>query len=296
MNEFIGDKQLRWDRIEESARGVRTVAEWKALTENLLTEQPCVFHRNLEISALYAGIYLRKPEWFKWAGMAALASFHVRDGLNLLATVTDSTGRLLADADGQKWAGIPLRDIDVLRRTNNAIFEDIAWAHLCVLLRGEDGLQRAVSGDAELAPLVEAFSAMGSDVWTANLRLLRHEQENMVQPRFAAMSRSFSHILSVGATMLYKDKGLCERKMNGVFYAFMFMRKPRDLFRSRSFPNMTNLEHRWAWISEGIVPGYQCYESATDLMEADLEKIFLSLRDLNKKASCGVKKSDGVGE
>lgn len=137
---------------------------------------------------------------------------------------------------------------------------------------------------------------MEADVWAANLRLLRHEQESMVQPRFESMSRSFSRLLSVGATMLYKDKGLCERKTNGVFYAFMFFRKPGDLLRSRSFPDMTNLGHRWAWISEGIVPGYQCYESTGNLMEEDLGKIFLRLHELNETATCGVEKSDRAGE
>ena len=55
-----------------------TIAGWKALAEGLLTNQSCVFHRNLEISSRYAWIHARLPACFKWAGMAAFASHHVR--------------------------------------------------------------------------------------------------------------------------------------------------------------------------------------------------------------------------
>jgi hypothetical protein len=55
-----------------------TIAGWKALADGLLTNQSCVFHRNLEISSRYAWIYKFLPAYFKWAGMAAFASHHVR--------------------------------------------------------------------------------------------------------------------------------------------------------------------------------------------------------------------------
>ena len=46
-----------------------------------LTDQSCAFHRNLEISSRYAWIYKFLPDYFKWAGMAAFASHHVRIAL-----------------------------------------------------------------------------------------------------------------------------------------------------------------------------------------------------------------------
>ena len=58
-----------------------TIAGWKALAEGLLTDQPCVFHRNLEISSRYAWMYKFQPAYLKWAGMAAFASHHVRYAL-----------------------------------------------------------------------------------------------------------------------------------------------------------------------------------------------------------------------
>ena len=55
-----------------------TIAGWKALACSLLTDQACAFHRNLEISSRYAWMYKFLPAGFKWAGMAAFASHHVR--------------------------------------------------------------------------------------------------------------------------------------------------------------------------------------------------------------------------
>ncbi|MGH8895273.1 MAG: hypothetical protein ACRDWY_18500, partial [Actinomycetes bacterium] len=54
-----------------------TVDGWKALADSLLTEQACVFHRNLEISSGYAWIYLSLPSCLKWAGMAAFAALRI---------------------------------------------------------------------------------------------------------------------------------------------------------------------------------------------------------------------------
>ena len=43
-----------------------------------MTDQACAFHRNVEISSRYAWLYKVLPACLKWAGMAAIASHHVR--------------------------------------------------------------------------------------------------------------------------------------------------------------------------------------------------------------------------
>ena len=55
-----------------------TIARWQALADSFLTDQACAFHRNVEISSRYAWIYKALPRCLKWAGMAAIASHHVR--------------------------------------------------------------------------------------------------------------------------------------------------------------------------------------------------------------------------
>ena len=69
-----------------------TIAGWKALVDGLLTDQACAFHRNLEISSRYAWMYKLLPDCFKWAGMAAFASHHVRYALFPFRLDTDRTG------------------------------------------------------------------------------------------------------------------------------------------------------------------------------------------------------------
>jgi len=69
-----------------------TIAGWKALADGPLTNQSCVFHRNLEISSRCAWIYKFLPAYFKWAGMAAFASHHVRLALFPLRLDRDRTG------------------------------------------------------------------------------------------------------------------------------------------------------------------------------------------------------------
>jgi hypothetical protein len=69
-----------------------TIAGWKALGDGLLTGQSCAFHRNLEISSRYAWLYKFLPAYFKWAGMAAFASHHVRLTLFPFRLDRDRTG------------------------------------------------------------------------------------------------------------------------------------------------------------------------------------------------------------
>src|SRR5262245_12251474 len=68
-----------------------TIARWKALAESLLTNQSCVFHRNLEISSRYAWLYTLVPAC-KWAGMEAFESHHVRLAMSPLRLDTDRIG------------------------------------------------------------------------------------------------------------------------------------------------------------------------------------------------------------
>src|SRR6476661_7971525 len=69
-----------------------TIAQWKTLADSLLTNQSCVFHRNVEISSRYAWIYKFRPVLFKWAEMAAVASHHIRIALYPFRLDTDRTG------------------------------------------------------------------------------------------------------------------------------------------------------------------------------------------------------------
>ncbi len=113
-----------------------TVAEWKALADGLLTVQPCAFHRNIEISSRYAWLYKFLPAYFKWAGMAAFASHHVRIALFPFRLDTDRTGYVDIPSSLNRAKALLLSDVNTIRETNNAIFDDIFWAHLASTTAG----------------------------------------------------------------------------------------------------------------------------------------------------------------
>src|ERR1700704_814347 len=103
-----------------------TIEAWQALADGLLSDPCCAFHRNLEISARYAWAYRLQPACFKWTAMAAVASHHVRLILFPLRLDSDGNGYVdLARSIGRR--SILMQDVDRIRMTNNAIFNDIFW-------------------------------------------------------------------------------------------------------------------------------------------------------------------------
>ena len=118
-----------------------TIAGWKALADGLLTDQSCAFHRNLEISSRYAWIYKFLPACFKWAGMAAFASHHVRLALFPLRLDTDRTGYVDIPHSLGRQRALLIEDVNTIRETNNAIFDDIFWVHLAYVT-ADDGIER----------------------------------------------------------------------------------------------------------------------------------------------------------
>ena len=104
-----------------------TIAGWKALADGFLSDQACAFHRNVEISSRYAWMYQLLPACFKWAGMAAIASHHVRLALFPLRLDTDRSGyvNIPHSMSRRKW--LLMDDVNTIRATNNAIFNDIFW-------------------------------------------------------------------------------------------------------------------------------------------------------------------------
>ena len=118
-----------------------TVEGWQALADSLLTEQSCVFHRNLEISSGYAWIYLSLPSCLKWAGMAAFASHHARLALYPFRLHTDRSGYSDIPRSLRHRSILLLGDVNTVRATNNAIFDDIFWVHL-VYASTDDGIER----------------------------------------------------------------------------------------------------------------------------------------------------------
>ena len=139
-----------------------TIAGWKALADSLLTDQSCAFHRNLEISSRYAWIYKFLPAYFKWAGMAAFASHHVRLALFPFRLDTDRTGYVDIPHSLGRQRALLMQDVNTIRETNNAIFDDIFWVHLAYGT-ADDGIERLralLGAEPHYAAVLSGFEAI----------------------------------------------------------------------------------------------------------------------------------------
>ena len=236
-----------------------------------LADETLLLERNAQISASYAALYLRHETLFKWCGMAAFASQHIRKLLRLRASseTDQNSARALAGL-------ISLQEVETIRIINNAIHDDIFWAHL-VYDGCEEGLARlrAMTLGTTYEPLAAGFALIeegrqlldqsperGAElIWKGNIALLRHEQEAVVQPFLSRLSCMFARVFSLGSSLNYEPRGVidCMRYCSS-FYVYMLMRGSSVLLRSRTLPRLDILDQRWRWIERVLVPKFRRLE------------------------------------
>ncbi len=129
------------DELVPAERTPESIADGNRSPTGFLSNHCCAFHRNAAISSRYAWIYKLAPDSFKWAGMAAIASHHVRLALYPLRFHTDRTGYVQIPQDPRHRRRMLAADVDTIRSTNNAIFDDIFWVHLAYIT-ADDGIER----------------------------------------------------------------------------------------------------------------------------------------------------------
>jgi hypothetical protein len=279
-----------------------TIAGWKALADGLLTDQSCAFHRNLEISSRYAWIYKFLPAYLKWAGMAAFASHHVRLALFPFRLDTDRTGYVDIPHSLGRAKPLLLGDVDTIRRTNSAIFDDIFWVHLAYVTAADGiGCLRSRLRDAphygavlagfeaidrgrrlmEDPTASEAARRTGADlVWEGNVQLLEHEQRALVQPNLDRLSCAFARLFSIGSALTFEVRGVRhEASYFTSFYLYSLTRGVRQALRAQAWPRITRFDDRWRWIVTSIVPRFRQLDADTRLVDASLGHIFDEARD-----------------
>ena len=251
-----------------------TVEGWKALADSLLTEQSCVFHRNLEISSGYAWIYSSLPTCLKWAGMAAFASHHARLVLYPFRLHTDRSGYSDIPRSLRHRSILLLGDVNTVRATNNAIFDDIFWVHL-VYASTDDGIERLralLGNDQHYGPVLAGFESIDAGrrvledpaasatarraatdlIWDGNIQLLEHEQRVVVQPNFDRLSRTFGTLFSAGSSLSFEARGLRqELAYFSSFYLYSLGRGLPAVLRSRAWPRVTRFDDRWRLDRDG---------------------------------------------
>jgi hypothetical protein len=273
-----------------------TIAGWKAVADGLLSDQCCAFHRNVEISARYAWIYKSQPACFKWAAMAAIASHHVRLALFPLRLDTDRTGYVDIPHSLARRKLLLTGDVNTIRATNNAIFNDIFWVHLAYIT-AEDGIERLralLQAERHYAPVLAGFEAIDQGrrvledatasaaarqraddlIWEGNVELLEHEQRALVQPSFDRLSRTFARLVSIGSATSFEVRGVRREVASFTsFYLYSLTRGIPHALRARAWPKIIRFDDRWRWLVASVVPRFRRFGADSCLVNASLRHI-----------------------
>ena len=275
-----------------------TIAGWKAMAEGLLTSESCAFHRNVETSSRYAWLYTLLPSCFKWAGMAAIASHHVRRALFPLRLDTDSTGYVDIPRSLVRQKLLLMNDVHMIRATNNAIFSDIFWVHLAYV-SAEDGIERLralLQPEQHYAPVLSGFEAIDQArrvledgaasaearreaedlMWMGNVQILEHEQRALVQPSFDRLSCAFARLVSIGSATSFEARGMRrEATYFTSFYLSSLMRGVPHVLGAKGWPRITRFDDRWCWLVASVVPRFRRFDADPRLIDASLRRIFV---------------------
>ena len=279
-----------------------TIVGWKALADGLLTDQSCAFHRNLEISSRYAWLYKYRPAYFKWAGMAAFASHHVRLALFPLRLDRDRTGYVDIPHSLGRRRLLLTTDVNTIRKTNNAIFDDIFWVHLAYATaeHGIECLRDLLRADHHYAAVLAGFESIDRGrcvlqdptasretrqaaedlVWEGNIQLLRHEQRALVQPNLEVLSCAFARLFSIGSALSFEVRGARdEASYFTSFYYYALTGGIREVLHARAWPRITRFDDRWRWVTTCVVPRFRRLDVHTGLVDSSLRRVFDEARD-----------------
>ena len=266
-----------------------SIKNLKASSEALLPPSKNVIERNKAITGQYARMYERAPEIFKWAGMAAFASYHI--GMSLIPFKWVDIGIVeLPQALEQKEKGFR-NDIQLIRLLNNHIFNDIGWVHLAYLDGGIDLLRSLFTDHPHYGAILSSFekiergraliktneAAAEQLIWEANSEILWHEQSAVVQPVFNKLGPAFARAMSFCATFDYKVSHIkTDWRTHSSFILFMLYNGFSKVRKTGFMPIVTNLDHRWHWIENRLLEIWK----KTDKTDPQLTDKLKQLEDL----------------
>lgn len=264
---------------------MNTIAAYKELFQSKLPDESDVIDRNKTISSIYADLYLRHPDIFKWAGMAAFASNHI--GIGLLPYRIKGF-ELLSISESCRSKGL-VNDFNLLRHINNRIYEDIAWTHQAYLEGGISLLEDLLSTDDHYRTMLSAWVDLdtavndinlnseirSASIWAANAALLRHEQEQVVQPMFDRFGALFKRLLSLCATLDFTPNQVGTNfRYHSSFMWYSYRRQFRLLRESYFFPDLTRFNQRWTWLENKVVTNWIANEKHDDHLLENVRCIY----------------------
>jgi hypothetical protein len=247
-------------------------------------------------------MYMLRPACFKWAAMAAIASHHVRLALFPLRLDTDRTGYVDIPHSTRRPKLLLTEDVNTIRATNNAIFNDIFWVHLAYVTAddGIETLRALLHAERHYAPVLAGFEAIDHGrrvlqdatasaqarhraddlIWDGNIQLLEHEQRAVVQPSYDRLSRAAARLVSIGSTTSFEAPGVRpEIAYFTSFYLYSLTRGIPPVLRARAWPTITRFDDRWRWLATSVVPRFRRFDADTRLVDASLRHILDEARD-----------------
>ncbi len=258
-----------------------------------------VIKRNRTITTYYAQLYQNEPQLYKWAGMAAFASFHIGEklkmwdwessGIKSFATTCLKKNKTLED------------DFQIIRIINNRIFNEIGGLHLAFCQMDFVSFQSLLLVEGRHKLIINAFDKLNTAreqlkkngitkdieelIWDANTEILWHEQSEVVQPLFDKLSNLFSGFMTIFASFDYKiNHHETSWKIPSAFILFMLSNGYRLIIKSRMIPKVTHLQHRWYWIYNDLLKKWRRIESDSNLVTEEIEVLSkIELRNLKMK-------------
>ncbi len=231
---------------------------------------------NRRITALYAQMYLRDPETYKWAGMAAYASSLVGRAMGQADRLREQAGTpgiglgtILTNAP----AGSTMER--ALTTGNQAVFFDIYWQHLAYESGGLEEIRaahargempdrvleawetidagRTALAEAKESGDSEALEAANDRIWSGNRQLLMFEQEETLQdgvydhfPETFEWLSSDLNVMGLDSPIPTDDQQFGDVVEDGDIGTF---------------------DDRWKWIDERMLPQWR------KLQEGDPERV-----------------------
>ena len=179
-----------------------------------------------------------------------------------------------------------MQDVNTIRATNNAIFNDIFWVHLAYVT-ADDGIARLrtlLRSEPHYGPVLAGFEAIDQGrrvsengtasadarltaeglIWHGNVQLLEHEQRTLVQPNFDGLSCAFARLISIGSATSFEVHGL--RREAAYFTSFYLYSATRGLshnLRAQPWPRITRYDDRWGWLVTSVVPRFRRLDAHT---------------------------------
>ncbi len=230
--------------------------------------------------------------------MAAFASFHIGEKLQLWDW--ESSGVKPFDKISKTSKKSIEFDFQIIRILNNKIFHEIGFDHLSFSQMEFSSFKALLQEKKKHNMIIDAFEKLNNIrnllksgqnpnkfqhiIWEANIKILWHEQSQVVQPLFDRLTTVFSGAMTLYASFDYKINHHQTKWYSKSKFLFFMLFKGFHLVKKNYFiPDVTNIKHRWFWIYNDIVKKWKKVEANKDYINteinslAKLEKRLLSI-------------------